>query len=255
MGYLSRLSRPSGRRHGRKRSEVGRRILVRIVGYGGRSTGRSRDVVTLEPGGARSAKGSEFVSRGTMEEAEYARAIYPASTNTIRVLTMVDPDTNDAFPATALHRFGTSRSRPIDNLHAGGLSAPVDLDTGELGPAVLFPVKGRRRRDIVETHPDSGMPITGVSIPSWAAVLGQILSVATAVGDREAPVRRVGCRRHRRRVHDHRGERANRVRSTGTRAGVRPTRDPSIPCSSSCRARAPRARRPSNVDCLTTCAA
>lgn len=119
-----------------------------------------------------------------MEEAEYARAIYPASTNTVRVLTMVDPDTNDAFPATALHRFGTSRSRPIDNLHAGGLSAPVDLDTGELGPAVLFPVKGRRRRDIVETHPDSGMPITGVSIPRWAAVLGQILSVATAVGDR-----------------------------------------------------------------------
>jgi hypothetical protein len=114
---------------------------------------------------------SEFV-----EQAPYASALYPDSPNTLRVLTMVDPESGEPFVAAAAHRIGTHRSAPLDNWSRGGLSADVDRETGDLGSAVQYPYDGHRERHT--SHPDTDAQIADVTIPGWPAVREQLLEMA-----------------------------------------------------------------------------
>lgn len=119
-----------------------------------------------------------------VEQAEYARRIYPEASNTLRVQTMVDPETCQAFCALAMHRFGTSVTRPYDGWGEGGLITPVDLESGRLGTGVLRPRGGRSYVPRTDVHPETGMPVRGVVIPAWATLVREMLEVADAVGDR-----------------------------------------------------------------------
>jgi len=114
---------------------------------------------------------TELASQG-----RYAATIAPAAVNTVRLLTMWDQ--GRPFVAEAAHRFGLPRTYPIDNFHGGrgGLSAPIDLDSGVLGPAATLAAGGTLQR--FETHPDSGTPIAGVPVPRWAEVVAEALRVA-----------------------------------------------------------------------------
>lgn len=114
----------------------------------------------------------EFVN-----QAEYSATIYPETTNTIRILTMVDPDSRDPFIAAAVHRFGTSDSGTVDNWSSGGATVGVDRETGELGEAVTSPKSGTVAR--YESHPDTGSPITGEVIPGWDDIRSKILDLAS----------------------------------------------------------------------------
>ncbi len=115
---------------------------------------------------------SEFV-----EQAPYASALYPDSPNTLRVLTMVDPDSGEPFVAAVAHRIGTERSAPLDNWSRGGLSADIGA-SGDLGSAVQYPYDGHRERHT--SHPDTGVPIAGVEIPGWPAIREGILDIAAS---------------------------------------------------------------------------
>lgn len=99
------------------------------------------------------------------EQDEHVAAIYPGSPNTIRVLTMRSSD--DLFIAVAVHRFGVDRSWGLDNWSRGGLSAKIDVETGELGPAAQFPFDGKVRWS--DVHPETGTTITGRNIPGGIA--------------------------------------------------------------------------------------
>jgi Sugar-transfer associated ATP-grasp len=105
---------------------------------------------------------------------------FPKTTNTLRVLTLRDVDTGEPFIAAAVLRIGTERSRPVDNWEKGGLSAPVDLITGELGTAARLDPIGRRLARY-EKHPESGAPIAGVFLPFWTEVREGVLEVCRAV--------------------------------------------------------------------------
>lgn len=111
-------------------------------------------------------------------QAAYSSAVFPATANTIRVLTMVDPATEVPFVAVAVHRFGNKDSIPVDNWTQGGLSALLNLETGELGPGVTYPRNGRV--EFHETHPDTGSQICGVRVPGWAAARDTLLNAARA---------------------------------------------------------------------------
>lgn len=106
---------------------------------------------------------------------EYASRIYPGTTNTLRLLTLWDYDAEAPFLAQAVHRIGTRRSFPVDNfkMGAGGLSAWIDIGTGELGPAACKPDMG----DVEwhDTHPETGAPIRGVRLPRWKETTEDIL--------------------------------------------------------------------------------
>lgn len=111
-----------------------------------------------------------------VEQAAYAAAIYPDATNTIRILTMVDEEMGEPFIAAASHRFGTDASAPVDNWVVGGLSAPIDIETGELGRAVWQPDEVASWS---ESHPDTGATIAGTVVPSWDRIVAQVLDLAS----------------------------------------------------------------------------
>jgi hypothetical protein len=114
-----------------------------------------------------------------VEQHAAQRALFPETTNTIRVLTMLDMADRSPFIVLAVQRIGATSSGPVDNWSQGGLSAQVDLDTGRLGKATRLP-----ERDGLQwfsAHPDTGAPIQGQQVPHWEVVKETVLRAARAI--------------------------------------------------------------------------
>ena len=78
-------------------------------------------------------------------------------------------------PVLAMLRLPTRRSDGRANLHLGGVGVGVGLASGRTGHAVV----GRRR---VTAHPDLGLTLADVPVPSWEEVLVLAARAADAVG-------------------------------------------------------------------------
>lgn len=111
-----------------------------------------------------------------VDQHAYADDLYPHASNTIRLLTVWDEEENELLVPNGVHRMGTEMSRPLDNCSAGGLAAAIDIETGELGPAI--------QTDHVDelvwhtVHPDTGRPIAGRQIPNWEQVRTTVERIA-----------------------------------------------------------------------------
>ena len=102
----------------------------------------------------------------------FAGEIYSGSVNTMRIATMIDPDTGRPFIAYAVHRFGSRQSGFVDNVGKGGITAEIDLNTGRLSMAHLYTKKGHR--ETFEDHPESKIKIYNQQIPNWAELKRKI---------------------------------------------------------------------------------
>ncbi|WP_168198696.1 sugar-transfer associated ATP-grasp domain-containing protein [Nesterenkonia sp. NBAIMH1] len=112
---------------------------------------------------------------------EVQSALNPEATNTIRVLTMPDLDKDhEPFIARAVHRIGTSRSGHVDNWTKGGLSAAVDLETGQLSQASRLPEDNEL--EWFSHHPDTGSAIEGITVPFWEETKKLVLDGARKLG-------------------------------------------------------------------------
>lgn len=117
-----------------------------------------------------------------VKQAAYASTIYSSVTNSMRVVTMRDPDQDDKpFIAFAVHKFGTKQSAPVDNWAKGGLCALVDLETGELGPSAGYPDYTGGELTWFDQHPETRSQITGVFVPGWSALKEQLLEMLKAL--------------------------------------------------------------------------
>lgn len=67
-------------------------------------------------------------------------------------------------PVMSMVRLPTRMSDGKANLHQGAIGAGIDLAAGKTLTAVW-------RNDIVDEHPDTGNPVTGVEIPRWERLL------------------------------------------------------------------------------------
>ncbi len=112
---------------------------------------------------------------------EYATELYPRTTNTLRLLTLWDYETDRPFLAAAVQRIGTSRSYPVDNfiMGAGGLSAFIEPETGKLSCGVHRPDTGPMQRHA--RHPETGKLIEGVIVPRWRETVEEILRFSARV--------------------------------------------------------------------------
>jgi hypothetical protein len=103
----------------------------------------------------------------------------PGALATVRLITVMNE--NGAFEAVrAVFRMGQRADSIVDNFHAGGIAAAVDLVTGTLGRATDFglaPSIGW-----LDNHPTTGARISGRTLPHWAEVvaLGQRAHAAFA---------------------------------------------------------------------------
>ena len=90
-------------------------------------------------------------------------AFHPASLNTIRVVTISNGNRCEVFGA--LFRMGAHGS-VIDNTHAGGIYAPINVKTGTIDiPAI------DAHNNYYDAHPDTGKPIVGFRIPEWERII------------------------------------------------------------------------------------
>lgn len=121
----------------------------------------------------------EYVVCEFVEQAAYATELFADATNTVRIITMWDDETSEAFVPIATHRIGTERSAPVDNCTQGGLTAEIDLETGVVGRAVQ-PLSVDEK-EWYATHPDTGAQIEGVEVPGWQTIRDEVLKMAAAL--------------------------------------------------------------------------
>lgn len=96
-----------------------------------------------------------------------------SSVNTIRVVTILQ--NGKAGYVYAYLRMGIENSI-VDNLHAGGVFAPIDLISGKITHS------GYSKNQITYAcHPQSGVSIQGFQIPCWEKVLQLCSAAATLV--------------------------------------------------------------------------
>lgn len=117
---------------------------------------------------------TEFIKQG-----KYSQSLCPCSTNTIRIIAMVDPNNQKPFIAAAVQRIGSSKSNGVDNFSKYGCSAYVNLNTGELSAAVSKTETGKLIW--YNKHPESNHQIKGIRVYMWEEIKQKILSVMDAI--------------------------------------------------------------------------
>ena len=95
------------------------------------------------------------------------------SVNTIRVMTVLTEGQPHILYASL--RIGNS-DRPVDNINAGGMFAPVDNETGCLTCEAID-----KDSKVYNAHPKTGCPIKGFQIPFWAEAKQMCLEAAMVV--------------------------------------------------------------------------
>jgi hypothetical protein len=86
---------------------------------------------------------------------------------TCRVVTIID-ESGTPEPVIAIFRMPAVPGSVVDNMHRGGIAAPVDITSGVLGPASGYATAGPPTRHT--RHPVSGALIAGRKLPAWDAV-------------------------------------------------------------------------------------
>lgn len=120
-----------------------------------------------------------------LRPAPYAKAIYPNAGNTLRVITVQEPNPEPGarptpFIMAAAHKFGTDASAPTDNWSRGGLFAPLDVQTGRLWAGLEDLSKTQGTPVWRDIHPQTGAAISGVTIPGWTKLKASLLELVSA---------------------------------------------------------------------------
>jgi hypothetical protein len=121
----------------------------------------------------------DFLVTEFAEQTDYAGSIAPSATNTLRIMTMIDPDTGEPFVAAGVHRFGSERSAPVDNFSKGGVVAAFDPETGRIGR--IAEEADDKSIEYYDHHPDTGARVEGVEVPAWSEIRETLLEMAAYV--------------------------------------------------------------------------
>ncbi len=95
-----------------------------------------------------------------------------SAVSTCRIVTMLD-ERGEPEPIIAIVRMAGASESVVDNSHAGGMAAPVDLASGRLGEAAFLGHEATLERFAV--RPDSGARIEGAVVPRWDEVVALAL--------------------------------------------------------------------------------
>jgi len=105
----------------------------------------------------------------------------PGALSTVRLLTILN-DQGEPEAVNAAFRMAISKTSPVDNFHAGGIAAAVDIATGTLGAATGLGLGGDFRWH--ETHPLTGAQIRGRKLPSWQEAVALAIAAHRLIAPR-----------------------------------------------------------------------
>ena len=96
----------------------------------------------------------------------------PSGLNTVRIITqLTDSGGVDILGA----RLRITVNSPVDNLAAGNIAAPIDLDSGKVnGPGVYSDIT----KNDTDIHPVTNANITGFIVPYWHEALDMVRAAA-----------------------------------------------------------------------------
>jgi len=103
--------------------------------------------------------------------------------NTVRVLTIMN-EQGRAELTHAVLRMASSPDVVVDNFHAGGIAAKIDLESGRLGQASNMGLTAGSRW--WDSHPVTGGQILGRVVPCWEEVKAVACKAHAAFGDQVA---------------------------------------------------------------------
>ena len=115
---------------------------------------------------------SFFLSQA-VEQHPFLSNINAGAANTMRIITVRNPETGEYSVLFAVLRIGTSDTGPEDNGSKGGLVANINLETGELSEA-----RSLHSLSVHVVHPDSKATIKGIVIPEWKDIKKQVIELA-----------------------------------------------------------------------------
>jgi hypothetical protein len=105
----------------------------------------------------------------------------PGALSTVRMLTILN-EQGEPEAVNAAFRMAISRTSAVDNFHAGGIAAAVDMATGILGAATGLGQGGDFRWH--ETHPLTGGRIRGRVLPHWPEAVALAIAAHRLVAPR-----------------------------------------------------------------------
>lgn len=123
----------------------------------------------------------EGIVEAYLEQHEVLSRFSKNSINTIRVVTISTKKNNLGIEPNKVHfLFAGIRmaggDSVVDNMHQGGLTAALDLDTGELiSDGINY------KNELFANHPDTGYPIKGTVIPYVTEMKQMIEAASTKV--------------------------------------------------------------------------
>ncbi|WP_353661135.1 sugar-transfer associated ATP-grasp domain-containing protein [Hydrogenimonas sp. SS33] len=104
---------------------------------------------------------ASFIIQEAIVQHEEINRLYPLSINSIRMDTFMDREGNVEILSALLRMGGNGNF--VDNVTAGGLFVPIDLESGKLGKrAQTFLKNGAKSH---EAHPYTGTPFEGFAVP------------------------------------------------------------------------------------------
>lgn len=120
-----------------------------------------------------------FLYQEVLEQHRDIKAIYPHSLNTIRIDTFMDSQGKVSL-MTGLMRFGVE-GRVVDNITAGGIFVPIDMETGRLKPKAFRLLE--HGGNIYTEHPDTGFVFKGFEIPYFEQVREMLVAAVRLIPD------------------------------------------------------------------------
>jgi hypothetical protein len=143
--------------------------------------GRFLDAAGLLQHFAALSQGERYLVQPRLVNHADVRDLSNGALSTIRLLTCM----NEAggYEATnAVFRMAVGGNSLVDNFHAGGIAAAVDMASGVLGPATDLGM--RAERGWCDRHPNSDAAITGQRLPHWPETLAMACRAHAAFPDR-----------------------------------------------------------------------
>jgi hypothetical protein len=155
------LAQPHGRYRNPAGEECAREDLIsRVIGY---------------------SKQADYLIQARLVNHPGITDLTPGALSTVRLLTILN-EQGEPEPVNAAFRMASSAVSPVDNFHAGGIAAAVDIATGKLGAATGLGLGGDFRWH--ESHPLTGGPIKGRVLPDWPAAVALALAAHRLIAPR-----------------------------------------------------------------------
>ncbi len=117
--------------------------------------------------------GSPLVEEYIVQHDDISK-IYPHSVNTLRIVSIYGRD-NEPHILYAFIRIGNG-GRVVDNINAGGMAAPIDIDTG-----IINNVAFDKDYNYYEKHPMTGVSLIGYKIPHFEKAIQLVLTAARQI--------------------------------------------------------------------------